>query len=344
MTIGKIVFVGAGAIGGSVAAWLAERRGDVFIHDRPEVMDAIEAKGVSHYAGSAGPASAATVKVGVLRSLSGLGEDDLLVFGVKNFSLDAVASSAAAATGARPLALSMANGLDNQDILPRHFRRCLYAVVGYNAWLDAPGVIGWQDRGPLVIGSRDNDLAGELAAVTAEFAKGMEAEATDRLRDAAHSKLVVNLVNTITTLVGQGYREITDMASLQRIVSRTLHEGVRVVEAAGCREYHVGKMPGFSKIRASALLPAFITRGMFRASMAKMVRSSMSQDVILRGGTATELESLTGYIVRLGAEHGVPTPWNSGLYRIAKEAFSKPGFTPMEPAALLKAIEEGATR
>jgi 2-dehydropantoate 2-reductase len=341
MAIGKIVFVGAGAIGGSVAVWLAEGREAVFCHDRPEVMDAIDARGISHYDGALGKERATKVAVKTLRSLEGLGEDDVLVFGVKNFILDEVAREASRATGGRPLALSMANGLDNQEIMPRHFKRVVYAVVGYNAWLDGPGLIGWQNRGPLVLGTPDNSLQPELAELGAVFSRGLETVVTDRIVDAAHSKLVVNLINTITTLVGQGYRPITDIASMQRLVSQTLYEGVRAVLAAGHREYHVGNMPGFSKIRASATLPAFVTRGMFKKSLAKMVRSSMSQDVLLRGGTATELESLTGYIVKLAEKNRMAAPWNAGLYRIAKEAFAKPGFTPFEPAALVKAIESG---
>ncbi len=341
MAIGKIVFVGAGAIGGSVAAWTAEKRGEVYCYDRSEVLDAIAAEGIRHYEGERGPAQAAAVKVGVLRSLEGLGQDDVLVFCVKNFSLDAVAAAAAAATGGRPFALSMANGLENQRILPRHFGRCAYAVVGYNAWLDGPGVVGWQSRGPLVLGSPDPAQARTVAELAAIFAESLEAVATDRLQDAAHSKLVVNLVNTITTLVGQGYRPITDIASLQRLVSKTLYEGVRIVEAAGFREYHVGAMPGFSKIRAAATLPAFLTRGMFKKSLAKMVKSSMSQDVILRGSTVTELESLTGYIVNLADKVGVDAPYNAALLRIARSAFSRPGFRPMESRDLLKAVEAG---
>lgn len=341
MKLNKLVFVGAGAIGGSVASWVAESGREVFCHDRPEVLDIIEARGFSHYEGLAGPASATTVKVGVIRDLGGLGDEDVLIFGVKNFSLDSVAGEAAKKTGGRPLALSMANGLENQVILPRHFRRCAYAVVGYNAWLDAPGVVGWQNKGPLVLGSPDSSLAPELQALATELGTGLEVVVTERLADAAHTKLVVNLINTITTLVGQGYRPITDIPAMQRLVSQTLYEGVRIVEAAGFREFHVGNMPGFSKIRASATLPPFLTRSMFKASLAKMVRSSMSQDVLLRGGTMTELESLTGYIVALAATTGMKAPWNEGLYRIAKEAFAKPGFAPYEPAAVVKAIETG---
>ncbi len=341
MAIGKIVFLGAGAIGGGVAAWTSPGYPETWCADRGETLAAIMAKGISHYEGSAGRSSAHTVRVKILEDLSVLGKDDVLVFAVKNYSLDAVAAAAAKTTGGRPLAVSMANGTDNQGILPRHFGRCAYCVIGYNAWLDEPGVIGWQSRGPLVLGTPDNSLRPELEELVAILAKGCEASYTDRLADAVHSKLIVNLVNTITTLVGHGYRPIEDIASLQRLVSRSLHEGIKVVEAAGYREYHVGKMPTWSKIRASATLPAMVTRAMFRKSLAGMVKSSMSQDVIARGGTDTELDSLTGYIVGLAAKHGIGAPYNSGLYRIAKAAFAVPGFQPYKPKALLDAVEKG---
>lgn len=341
MSVGKIVVVGAGAIGAGVAAWTAPSHAETYCFDRPETLAAIKEKGIVHYEGAAGPGRAETVRVKVLEDLSGLGEEDVLLFGVKNYSLDAVAAMAAKATGGRPLAVSMANGLENQEILPRHFRRAAFCVIGYNAWLDAPAVLGWQSRGPLVFGTPDNSLTRELDELVALLSRGCEAIRTDRLLDAARSKLVVNLVNTITTLVGHGYREIRDIASLQRLISKTLYEGVRVVEAAGGREFHVGNMPTWSKIRAAATLPAFLTRGMFRKSLSRMVRSSMSQDVLARGGTETELDSLTGYIVRLAERRGVPAPYNAGLYRIAKAAFAAPGFKPFEPGALLRAVEQG---
>ena len=47
----------------------------------------------------------------------------------------------------------------------------------------------------------------------------------------------------------------------------------------------------------------------------------MTQDVVLRGAGDTELESITGYIVRLAAEHGVPAPYNRAIYRLGREKF-----------------------
>lgn len=360
MKIEKLVFVGAGAIGGSVAAWAAEGRENVYCYDRPEVLDILERDGIAHYDGAPvsrhiriahgwnhandatlGSSSAKTVRVGTMRDLSALGENDVLLFCVKNYSLDGVARLAAANTGGRPFAVSLANGLDNQSILPRHFGRCAYGVVGYNAWLDGPGRVGWQSRGPLVLGTPDNSLRDEVRDVAAELGKGLAVSATDRLGDAAHSKLVVNLVNTITTLVGLGYSPIEDLDSLQTLVTKTLAEGARVAEKAGYREFHVGEMPGFGLIKLSAALPRILSRATFVRNMKKMVKSSMSQDVFQRGRTETELESLTGYIVGLAKKVGMAAPWNEGLYRIALQAFAETDFRPFAPKALIEAIRTG---
>ncbi len=338
MAIGKIVFVGAGAIGGSVAAWTSEAHEETYVVDRAEVLSAIRAGGIETYEGGREAETRAFAKVKALDSVPPLGEGDVLVFGVKNYSLDAVAASASAAAGKAVLALSMANGVENQAILPRHFPRAAYCVVGYNAWLDGPGKVGYQSRGPLVLGTPDNSLAPELDELASLMSRSFAASRCDRLGDAVHSKLVVNLVNAVTTLVGHGYRPVRDLESLRLLVSGTLYEGLRVVQAAGFSEYHVGAMPGWSTIRAGALLPGFLTRGVFAKNMAKMVRSSMSQDVFARGGAETELDSITGYVVRLARDKGVESPFNSTLYAIAKEAFSKPGFVPFEPAYLLERV------
>ncbi|KAJ2589884.1 hypothetical protein H4R99_007301, partial [Coemansia sp. RSA 1722] len=45
-------------------------------------------------------------------------------------------------------------------------------------------------------------------------------------------------------------------------------------------------------------------------------RSSMLQDVA--AGRQTEVEWINGYLVRLGQQHGVPTPVNTLLYTLVK--------------------------
>ena len=68
-----------------------------------------------------------------------------------------------------------------------------------------------------------------------------------------------------------------------------------------------------------------------------MAMSSMTQDVALRGAHDTELESITGYIVQLAAEHGVPAPYNRAIYRLGREKF-RPGFEPLGCEEVLEAV------
>ena len=70
-----------------------------------------------------------------------------------------------------------------------------------------------------------------------------------------------------------------------------------------------------------------------------MRMSSMTQDVVLRGAQDTELESITGYIVRLAAEHGVAVPYNRAIYWLGREKFH-PGFEPLSPEQVLATVEE----
>jgi ketopantoate reductase len=54
----------------------------------------------------------------------------------------------------------------------------------------------------------------------------------------------------------------------------------------------------------------------------------MTQDILLRGSGLSEIDSLTGYIVRLADQHHVSAPYNKTIYRLAKERFG-PNFQPL---------------
>jgi ketopantoate reductase len=145
-----------------------------------------------------------------------------------------------------------------------------------------------------------------------------------------HSKIVVNLTNPVTTLLGHGFREISDIDLFQRILSNTLYEGVQIVKAAGFKECKLGGMPPWILLAASAKLPRSLTRPLFLKNVKKMVMSSMSQDIIQRGGTDSELDSLTGYILKLARQNRVKAPYNETIYELGRELFSKPGFQPLD--------------
>ena len=138
--------------------------------------------------------------------------------------------------------------------------------------------------------------------------------------------------------IGRGAKPLSDLAIYQRLLSQTLWEGVRVIRAAGYREYHIAGMPPFALLHVLAVLPGWLMRPMFKREIRAMRMSSMTQDVVLRGAQDTELESITGYIVGLAAEHGVPAPYNRAIYRLGKGRFH-PGFEPLNCEDVLAAVE-----
>jgi 2-dehydropantoate 2-reductase len=334
----KILFIGPGAIGASVAAWVAENYPSVFVMGRGETQAALRQNGITTYAFERPKETRRTVRVATVDRPGDLGDVDIVVLAVKNYSLQALARQVREQLGDRPIVVSMANGIDNQLILPEFFSKLIYGVVAYNARRDEPVVVGYQRKGPLLIGTPDNTLGDELRLVRSILARGCPTEIVDRLQDAVYTKIVINLTNALDALIGRGARPLSNLAAYQQLLSQTLWEGMRVIRAAGYGEHRIAGIPPFALLHLVAALPGWLTRPLFKRELRAMRMSSMTQDVVLRGASDTELESITGAIVRLAAEHGVPAPYNCAIYRLGREKF-RPGFVPLRCEEVLAAVE-----
>ena len=336
----KIVFVGAGVIGGSVSGWVSEKNKNVYVLDQGPVKKALSEKGVTLYE-QGRKEKAATVRMNVIDSLADVDSPDVVVIGVKNFHLDAVAKSVKDAVGDEPVIIGMQNGLANQEILPKYFSKVVYCVVSYNAWMDEPGVIGYQKKGPLHLGTLDGSLKSEMDAIARVWNRGVETEVTSRIQDAIHCKLVINLTNSVTTLLGLGFREIPDRALFQKLLTGTVWEGVEIVKKAGIRESKLGGMPPWLQLWAGSHIPRMISGPLFEKNVRKMVVSSMAQDVIQRKAGATELESINGAIVKIADKVGHPAPMNRAIYELSKREFAKGDkFEPLDAAEVWSFVED----
>ncbi|MCL2807452.1 MAG: 2-dehydropantoate 2-reductase [Coriobacteriia bacterium] len=335
----KTVIIGAGAVGGCLGGWLTEKYDDVYLIDQGEVAKNLKENGITLYQQFQEDAKK-NISVKVVDSLSEVENPDVIAIAVKNYSLEDVAKSVADQMTGSPIILGLQNGVLNQTVLPKYFEKVIYGVVEFNAWFDKPGVIGYQNKGPFVLGCLGGELQKELAALQTYMNAAAETVATDRIRDAAYCKMVINLTNSYTTLVGFKYREIGSLPLFKKVLSNSMYEGIQVLKAMGIQEYKAGDMPTWSKIRASAKLPDFVTMGIFKKSLAKMVLSSMAQDILQRKAGVSELESLVGEFVRLADEHKVPAPYNKAVYQLCKEEFAKPEFKPLTEEQVWEAVKK----
>ena len=324
----KILIIGAGAIGGCLGGWLSEVYDEVYYYDMPEVAKNLRELGITTYI-QGDESNKVNTQVKVVDNIADLPDPDIVAIAVKNYSLDAVCKSVKEQVNGDPIILALQNGIENQTIIPKYFDKVIYSIIEFNAWFDSPCVIGYQNKGPFILGTIADNLNEEVEAVKEYLSGAVETEITDRIRDAAYCKMVINLTNSFTTLVGFKYREIESLPLFKKMLSNSMYEGVKIVQAMGVKEYHVDNMPPWSKIKASATLPDFLTMGIFKKNLEKMVLSSMAQDILQRKSGVSELDSLIGHFIELADEYNVPAPYNKTIYEMCKREFAKPDFKPL---------------
>jgi len=336
----KVVVVGAGAIGSSIAGWIAPKYGNLCLLARGEALEVIKNHGLKSYS-RGGRSTAAALPVHAIGSLAEIASPDVIIITVKNYDLDAVSRDLRAQLGNHePVVVALQNGVQNQQILPRHFSRVVYGVVCYNAWRDGPGEVGHEPRGYVILGTPANDLQDETRTAADILGLGLDCVTTDRLQDAAHCKLVINLANALMTLVGFQRRPIRSFNLLVHMTLKLYGEGIQLLQAAGFHEHSLGPVPSWRFLRVGATLPPFMMGALYRLNAKKIGLNSTAQDVF-GGRTTTELETLNGYMLDLARRQGLPTPINETIYEVAKERFG-PDFQPISEQELWGMIEQKA--
>ena len=239
-----------------------------------------------------------------------LPEPDLAIVATKTTELEAVA---ARLEGHWPdtAVMTVQNGLGAEEAFPG--RRILSAVTFMSGTrhedthveyiLDTETWLGPYGETPLA-------LAQEVAATI--VASGLKARAFEDLRPAQWSKLIFNAtVNAVAALTGlphdPHFAAREHPGDLGHLVFELVEEGKRVAVAAGV-ELHEDpwEMNVLATQRGSRHYP------------------SMLEDVEAR--RPTEIEHITGALVREAGRVGVPVPLHTTLYRLvrAKEASWEP--------------------
>ncbi|MGH8035431.1 MAG: ketopantoate reductase family protein, partial [Lysobacterales bacterium] len=139
---------------------------------------------------------------------------------------------------------------------------------------------------------------------------GLKAQAFPDLRPAQWSKLIFNaVVNTVAALADlphvAAFARQQDPSDLGHLVHAAMDEGKRVAAACGVELY---EDPWEMNVEATS-------RGQ-TGNEDYAHAPSMLEDV--RARRATEVDWITGAIVRAAADIGVPAPINETLYRLVK--------------------------
>ena len=309
----RYIIIGTGAVGGAVGGRLAQSGRDVVLVARGAQYEALRDRGLRLVTPD-GPHTHRLPTVDGPDALGELRADDVLVLAVKTQDSAAALEAwgpvpvAGGGTAADRLPVVCAqNGVESQRLALRRFRR----VYGVCVWLPAtfvePGVVsaaGTPLTGILHLGRYPHGTDETARRIAADLsASHFEAPVVADVTRWQYAKLLGNLANSIEAVSGV----LTSEEGIA-LYGRVRAEGEAVLAAAGIAyaSDEEQKEARADKIRFEP----------FNGSE----RGAGSSWQSLNRGTGTiEADYLNGEITLLGRLHGVPTPLNGLLQRLAND-------------------------
>ncbi|MGA8796566.1 MAG: 2-dehydropantoate 2-reductase [Candidatus Cybelea sp.] len=297
----RIAVVGAGAIGGFLAAALARAGNPVAIVARGEHAAAIRRDGLSVES----DLGTFSVPVTVSDDLRTLGAFDFLLLAFKAHQWPSLLEQLAPFAGTDMSMVTMQNGVPFwyvrepplRSVDPRGTIGDLFpdtqvigSVVHVSGEIVAPGRVRQSGGLRYVLG----DPGGGCGDRTAELVKlfkcaGLAAEADPEIRQTVWLKLVNNVgLNAVSVLRNMTIKPMLEDAQAREEVRRLMAEALRVGQAMGV----VGEVDVEARIAYAARLDN--------------VKTSMLQDFERR--RPLEIDPILGAVCELGERYGVATP------------------------------------
>ncbi len=322
-----IVFYGIGGIGATLGGWLSQKNENVYLLARGENAIALKTNGLILYERENN--NPAPISVKIIEDLNELTNIDVVVITVKNYDLEEVAKDISKKLEDKPIIVGLQNGFENQKVLPKYFTKIVYCVVVQSGWRDKPGIFGTRGKGHLTLGTPNNKNLGIVEKIVEILNIGIPTRMTKEFQDAAHSKLIINLSNSTFTLISPDLRDDDSIFLLWNIFMNVYLEGVDVIKAAGYKEYELKGLPSWKVMELGRNLDKATAINNFRRNLKYSWLNSMAQDMIHRQKNQSELESLTGYLVKLADSLNIEIPYNRVIYELSKKQFEMKPYQPL---------------
>jgi 2-dehydropantoate 2-reductase len=303
----RIAIMGTGGVGGYYGGLLALAGQDVTFIARGAHLQAIRDKGLQiksvHGDFTVFPAKA-TDRPGET------GPVDLIILATKTYHTDVAARDVKPLIEADTVVVSLQNGIDAAERIGSTVG--MEHMVGGATWLsaarEAPGRIGqYSQFRRIALGELDGQITPRAQAIASVLATTPALiELVPDIKQVLWAKFVfiaaISALGSLTRVAIGEYRQVPEA---REVLAEAMAEVVAVAKASG--------VSLDADIIAKTL--AFID------TSAPDIRPSMQRD--LEAGRTSEVESLIGVVVRMGKQHGVPTPVMGLAYSLLKPAHLK---------------------
>ncbi len=320
----RYVIYGAGAIGGSIGARLFQHGHNVVLICRGAHLEAVQRNGLRFVT----PGEDGVLPLAAVAHPSEIdfSADDVVLLTMKSQDTGAALDDLRAAAGDVPVVCAQ-NGVANERMAARRIARVYGMLVVLGGTHLEPGAVLMHATtvgGVLDAGCFPAGVDPLIEQVCADLTHaGFSANAVPDIMLWKHTKLIQNLGNVIQALCGPE-------AAAGDIIRELRAEAMACYAAAG-----IGA-PALPELMTRA---SVITMGQI-AGQSRWGGSSWQS--LSRGAGSIETDYINGEITLLGALHGIPTPCNRMLQRLAAEAAAAkrpPGAYAVED---LVAMAEGA--
>ena len=318
---------GAGSIGCYLGGRLLAAGSDVTFIGRSRVGDELHQHGLalSSFHGKHGQVEPPNIRFSI--DASAAATADLVLVTVKSAATPEAARELAPVLKPGAIVISFQNGLSNAEVLraalPRH--TVLEGMEPFNVVSRGPGAFHQGTGGELEVKASPG-----LQPFVQDFARaGLPLIQHADMLPVQWAKLLLNLNNAINALANRPLKEELSQRAYRRCLAMAQEEALRLLSRAGIRPAKLTPLPA-TWIPRMLSLPD----GLFARVAGKMLaidplaRSSMSDD--LAAGRATEVDWISGEVVRLAERLGRTAPVNArlcALVHAAEQSAERPAWS-----------------
>lgn len=331
----RIGVIGAGAVGGAIAALLDRAGHEVEVTARGAHLDAIRAHGLRLSGGWVDHVA----RVEANELLSHVPELAIVATKAQD-AHTAIRDNVAMLRGVPVVVVQ--NGLDAiptaRDAAPDS--EIVGGLAVFASSYLSPGEIVVTTPGRLYLGVEHGASDVPAAYAARVLGEVLPTEVLSNLRGAQWSKLVINQVNALPAITGLSVQEVIAIGALRRIMAASIRENARIGLASGVHFERVQgithgliRLVSIAPIRLAQVLPLLMGRRM------GAVPNPGSTLQSIRRGQATEIDYLNGAVVRAASALGRTAPVNAAMVRLVHEVEQRGEFfSPGEVSGLLRTI------
>ncbi|MCR8548023.1 2-dehydropantoate 2-reductase [Salipiger sp. P9] len=298
----KIAVMGAGALGGYFGGRLAQAGHEVWLIARGAHLEAMQANGLKILSPKG---DAHVTAIHATGDPAEVGPADVILFMVKNRDVESAGEAIRPMLGPDTFVVTCQNGVTAWERLGAIIgpERVLPGVARIPGDIPEPGTVRHSaEFDMLIFGEPGGGTSPRAEALAAALrAAGTTAVVPDNIQHELWSKFCSQAtLASLTTLTGLDLGPLRETPASRQLFKDAINETIAVGRAV------IPDLPD----------DVFEKNWVFVETLPATMHASMLDD--LRRGKPIEHEYLSGDVVRLGAQYGVPTPIHSVLYAALK--------------------------